>query len=61
MRIKLEPELNEYHYANILTFDLTDDAPKTGGKEKRKKAASFQTVSQLHKVGIGSLIRRTTG
>lgn len=23
---------------------------KTGTKEKRKKAASFQTVSQLHKV-----------
>ena len=26
------------------------EPPKSGVKEKRKKAASFQTVSQLHKV-----------
>lgn len=29
---------------------LTASDHKTGIKEKRKKAASFQTVSQLHKV-----------
>lgn len=29
---------------------LLAEPPKSGVKEKRKKAASFQTVSQLHKV-----------
>lgn len=33
----------------LLLF-LTASDHKTGIKEKRKKAASFQTVSQLHKV-----------
>jgi len=31
---------------------------KPGGREKRKKGASFQTVSQLHKVGKSEEIRR---
>lgn len=35
---------------NHLCNSLTVSDPKTGFKEKRKKAASFQTVSQLHKV-----------
>lgn len=33
----------------VLVF-LTASEHKTGIKEKRKKAASFQTVSQVHKV-----------
>lgn len=33
----------------VLVF-LTASDHKTGTKEKRKKAASFQTVSQVHKV-----------
>nr|XP_033818887.1 myosin-7B [Geotrypetes seraphini]XP_033818888.1 myosin-7B [Geotrypetes seraphini] len=32
------------------------DTPKTGVKEKRKKAASFQTVSQLHKENLNKLM-----
>lgn len=35
---------------NHLCDSLTVSDPKPGFKEKRKKAASFQTVSQLHKV-----------
>ena len=31
-------------------MSLLAEPPKSGVKEKRKKAASFQTVSQLHKV-----------
>lgn len=31
-------------------FNPTEEPHKPGTKEKRKKAASFQTVSQLHKV-----------
>lgn len=31
-------------------LSLLAEPPKSGVKEKRKKAASFQTVSQLHKV-----------
>nr|XP_057902115.1 myosin, heavy chain 7B, cardiac muscle, beta a [Doryrhamphus excisus] len=34
----------------------SDSDPKTGGKEKRKKAASFQTVSQLHKENLNKLM-----
>ncbi|KAH0619039.1 hypothetical protein JD844_018644 [Phrynosoma platyrhinos] len=34
----------------------SDDGIKTGGKEKRKKAASFQTVSQLHKENLNKLM-----
>lgn len=31
-------------------MSLLAEPPKSGVKEKRRKAASFQTVSQLHKV-----------
>lgn len=31
-------------------MSILAEPPKSGVKEKRKKAASFQTVSQLHKV-----------
>lgn len=34
-------------------FNPTEESHKPGTKEKRKKAASFQTVSQLHKVRAG--------
>ncbi|XP_046881579.1 myosin, heavy chain 7B, cardiac muscle, beta a isoform X2 [Hypomesus transpacificus] len=34
----------------------SDGDSKTGGKEKRKKAASFQTVSQLHKENLNKLM-----
>ncbi|XP_061487665.1 myosin-7B isoform X3 [Rhineura floridana] len=34
----------------------SDDVHKTGVKEKRKKAASFQTVSQLHKENLNKLM-----
>lgn len=30
----------------------SDSDQKTGGKEKRKKAASFQTMSQLYEVRV---------
>lgn len=33
-------------------LSLLAEPPKSGVKEKRKKAASFQTVSQLHKVRL---------
>uniref|UniRef100_K7FV81 Myosin heavy chain 7B n=1 Tax=Pelodiscus sinensis TaxID=13735 RepID=K7FV81_PELSI len=36
-------------YENYVSSS-SDEPPKAGVKEKRKKAASFQTVSQLHKV-----------
>ncbi|XP_071773558.2 myosin, heavy chain 7B, cardiac muscle, beta a [Centroberyx gerrardi] len=41
-------------YENYVGSDSAD--PKTGGKEKRKKAASFQTVSQLHKENLNKLM-----
>nr|XP_020638054.1 myosin-7B isoform X1 [Pogona vitticeps] len=41
-------------YENYVSSS-SDDAPKTG-KEKRKKAASFQTVSQLHKENLNKLM-----
>ncbi|KAM4613582.1 myosin, heavy chain 7B, cardiac muscle, beta a [Polymixia lowei] len=41
-------------YENYIGSDSAD--PKTGGKEKRKKAASFQTVSQLHKENLNKLM-----
>lgn len=34
-------------------MSLPAEPPKSGVKEKRKKAASFQTVSQVHKVRPG--------
>uniref|UniRef100_A0A4W4FDA0 Myosin, heavy chain 7B, cardiac muscle, beta a n=1 Tax=Electrophorus electricus TaxID=8005 RepID=A0A4W4FDA0_ELEEL len=42
-------------YENYVSSDTAFD-PKTGGKEKRKKAASFQTVSQLHKENLNKLM-----
>ncbi|XP_069013375.1 myosin, heavy chain 7B, cardiac muscle, beta a [Embiotoca jacksoni] len=42
-------------YENYIGSDSASD-PKTGGKEKRKKAASFQTVSQLHKENLNKLM-----
>ncbi|XP_046881581.1 myosin, heavy chain 7B, cardiac muscle, beta a isoform X4 [Hypomesus transpacificus] len=41
-------------YENDIGSDGADS--KTGGKEKRKKAASFQTVSQLHKENLNKLM-----
>lgn len=40
------------HFADVLNpyCNPTEEPHKPGSKEKRKKAASFQTVSQLHKV-----------
>uniref|UniRef100_A0A669CFT3 Myosin, heavy chain 7B, cardiac muscle, beta a n=1 Tax=Oreochromis niloticus TaxID=8128 RepID=A0A669CFT3_ORENI len=42
-------------YENYVGSDSAPD-PKAGGKEKRKKAASFQTVSQLHKENLNKLM-----
>ncbi|XP_053723705.1 myosin, heavy chain 7B, cardiac muscle, beta a isoform X1 [Synchiropus splendidus] len=41
-------------YENYVGSDSAEQ--KTGGKEKRKKAASFQTVSQLHKENLNKLM-----
>ncbi|XP_067288205.1 myosin, heavy chain 7B, cardiac muscle, beta a isoform X1 [Pseudorasbora parva] len=42
-------------YENYVGSDAVSDT-KTGGKEKRKKAASFQTVSQVHKENLNKLM-----
>ncbi|KAF4107480.1 hypothetical protein G5714_011844 [Onychostoma macrolepis] len=42
-------------YEKYVSSDSASDT-KTGGKEKRKKAASFQTVSQLHKENLNKLM-----
>ncbi|XP_076850417.1 myosin, heavy chain 7B, cardiac muscle, beta a isoform X2 [Brachyhypopomus gauderio] len=42
-------------YENYVSSDTAFD-PKTGVKEKRKKGASFQTVSQLHKENLNKLM-----
>ncbi|XP_074868173.1 myosin-7B isoform X2 [Carettochelys insculpta] len=42
-------------YENYVSSS-TDEPPKSGVKEKRKKAASFQTVSQLHKENLNKLM-----
>uniref|UniRef100_A0A8C4TQE1 Myosin, heavy chain 7B, cardiac muscle, beta a n=1 Tax=Erpetoichthys calabaricus TaxID=27687 RepID=A0A8C4TQE1_ERPCA len=42
--------------ANKLLASLYENYPKSGVKEKRKKAASFQTVSQLHKENLNKLM-----
>ncbi|XP_041834755.1 myosin, heavy chain 7B, cardiac muscle, beta a isoform X2 [Melanotaenia boesemani] len=42
-------------YENYIASDSASDT-KMGGKEKRKKAASFQTVSQLHKENLNKLM-----
>ncbi|KAK6318992.1 hypothetical protein J4Q44_G00102030 [Coregonus suidteri] len=36
--------------------NYVDSDPKTGGKEKRKQAASFQSVSQLQKENLNKLM-----
>ncbi|XP_066527211.1 myosin-7 [Hoplias malabaricus] len=38
-------------------FVSLDAEPKPGSKEKRKKGASFQTVSQLHKENLNKLMK----
>uniref|UniRef100_A0A9J7X4F9 Myosin, heavy chain 7B, cardiac muscle, beta a n=1 Tax=Cyprinus carpio carpio TaxID=630221 RepID=A0A9J7X4F9_CYPCA len=43
------------HLASLYENYVTSDT-KTGIKEKRKKAASFQTVSQLHKENLNKLM-----
>ncbi|KAM6981317.1 myosin, heavy chain 7B, cardiac muscle, beta a [Aplochiton taeniatus] len=43
-------------YENYVGSDSAAEPSKTGGKEKRKKAASFQTVSQLHKENLNKLM-----
>ncbi|EMP41316.1 Myosin-7B, partial [Chelonia mydas] len=42
-------------YENYVSSS-SDEPPKSGVKEKRKKAASFQTVSQLHKENLNKLM-----
>ncbi|KAJ8407980.1 hypothetical protein AAFF_G00262080 [Aldrovandia affinis] len=42
-------------FENYVSADAAVD-PKPGAKEKRKKAASFQTVSQLHKENLKKLM-----
>ncbi|XP_035244897.1 myosin-7-like isoform X2 [Anguilla anguilla] len=42
-------------YENYVGAESVAD-PKPGAKEKRKKAASFQTVSQLHKENLNKLM-----
>ncbi|XP_036388524.1 myosin-7-like [Megalops cyprinoides] len=42
-------------YENYVSADAAVD-PKSGSKEKRKKGASFQTVSQLHKENLNKLM-----
>ncbi|XP_062400945.1 myosin, heavy chain 7B, cardiac muscle, beta a [Sardina pilchardus] len=42
-------------YESYISSDTASD-PKPGAKEKRKKAASFQTVSQLHKENLNKLM-----
>ncbi|KAJ8259977.1 hypothetical protein GJAV_G00175640 [Gymnothorax javanicus] len=43
-------------YANYVGPESAPSDPKSGVKEKRKKAASFQTVSQLHKENLNKLM-----
>uniref|UniRef100_A0A674JTU5 Myosin heavy chain 7B n=1 Tax=Terrapene triunguis TaxID=2587831 RepID=A0A674JTU5_9SAUR len=42
-------------YENYVSSS-SDEPPKAGVKEKRKKAASFQTVSQVHKENLNKLM-----
>ncbi|XP_072918398.1 myosin-7-like [Hemitrygon akajei] len=43
-------------YENYVGADAAQEQSKSGAKEKRKKAASFQTVSQLHKENLNKLM-----
>ncbi|XP_043566924.1 myosin-7-like [Chiloscyllium plagiosum] len=43
-------------YESYVSAELAMEQSKTGQKEKRKKAASFQTVSQLHKENLNKLM-----
>ncbi|KAM9859748.1 myosin, heavy chain 7B, cardiac muscle, beta a isoform 3-T3 [Aulostomus maculatus] len=42
--------------ASLYENYVGSDSASTGGKEKRKKAASFQTVSQVHKENLNKLM-----
>ncbi|GCC37460.1 hypothetical protein chiPu_0015964 [Chiloscyllium punctatum] len=43
-------------YESYISAEAAMEQSKTGQKEKRKKAASFQTVSQLHKENLNKLM-----
>uniref|UniRef100_UPI00398EB791 myosin-7-like isoform X1 n=2 Tax=Pristiophorus japonicus TaxID=55135 RepID=UPI00398EB791 len=43
-------------YENYIGAEIAQEQSKSGTKEKRKKAASFQTVSQLHKENLNKLM-----
>ncbi|XP_032897977.1 myosin-7B isoform X1 [Amblyraja radiata] len=43
-------------YENYINAEAAQEQSKSGTKEKRKKAASFQTVSQLHKENLNKLM-----
>ncbi|XP_067856233.1 myosin-7-like [Heptranchias perlo] len=43
-------------YENYISAEAAQELSKSGTKEKRKKAASFQTVSQLHKENLNKLM-----
>ncbi|XP_060692585.1 myosin-7-like [Hemiscyllium ocellatum] len=43
-------------YETYVSAEAAMEQSKTGQKEKRKKAASFQTVSQLHKENLNKLM-----
>ncbi len=53
-------ETPEVGQINHPAYSLLAPDHKTGLKEKRKKAASFQTVSQLHKVRLTSHSKMVT-
>ncbi|XP_048464452.1 myosin heavy chain, cardiac muscle isoform-like [Rhincodon typus] len=43
-------------YESYISAEAAIEQSKSGAKEKRKKAASFQTVSQLHKENLNKLM-----
>ncbi|XP_072371513.1 myosin-7-like isoform X1 [Scyliorhinus torazame] len=43
-------------YESYVNAEIAQEQSKSGTKEKRKKAASFQTVSQLHKENLNKLM-----
>uniref|UniRef100_A0A4W5PRS5 Myosin motor domain-containing protein n=2 Tax=Hucho hucho TaxID=62062 RepID=A0A4W5PRS5_9TELE len=67
MKRKYEAHFELMHYAGVKSsnkllsclyenFVGSNSDQKTGGKEKRKKAASFQTMSQLYKENLNKLM-----